>query len=539
MSGHLPVIVTEGPLTRTGAVRAGTVPPHGTHDFSAPPLPPLRSQPLHEVSSEREDELKDVAAVGESDAEVEEDTGEDDSDDTVARQIDALREEEVALKAQRRLDALRQLNFHKTRVARLRDEAARAKAAADEQEARLQGHTLPDAAAAPLTPSRSLSKRSLHFPSAVSRRTPSAASVARQAAVDSLPLRGSDHASVSVSFSPVLDASAARFNVSLPARDAAAGKQFTKGVMPEKFTGDDEQQNERVYAWVQEVNRYIRLTRMPAEDHLDFVRSLFPSKNSASEWVNQREAEADRSGRKLTWEWLQEQLVEHYARTSGEPAMEAEWLVLRMGVKSADGNDTGKSTRSVASYTRRFLYFMRHLTDHDTSTTDLLTIDRYVQGIKLGYPALHLAMMNGQIVMRFATLEDAIRTAELAESNLANAKTTASAPSYAPGRFGGAYPRGGSSGRVPTESLNNLEGETSDGDEGREGGTAQPRAQLNGFRFITQPDDGRYKLSEKEQHTLYDERRCFRCYGQHPVGRGHPACTKPPQKAAPRPLSKN
>ena len=51
--------------------------------------------------------------------------------------------------------------------------------------------------------------------------------------------------------------------------------------------------------------------------------------------------------------------------------------------------------------------------------------------------------------------------------------------------------RGTGGARAPTESLNSLEGETSDGDEGDEGAAAKPKAQLYGFRFLTLPNDGR------------------------------------------------
>ena len=32
---------------------------------------------------------------------------------------------------------------------------------------------------------------------------------------------------------------------------------------------------------------------------------------------------------------------------------------------------------------------------------------------------------------------------------------------------------------------------------------------------------------------LYDARRCYRCYEQHPVGRFVPICNKPVKKVAP------
>ena len=59
------------------------------------------------------------------------------------------------------------------------------------------------------------------------------------------------------------------------------------------------------------------------------------------------------------------------------------------------------------------------------------------------------------------------------------------------------------------------------------------RAHVFGFRYSPGPDDGRYKLSEEEAKMLYDENRCYRCYGQHPVGPRHPQCKTSTQKVAP------
>ena len=86
-------------------------------------------------------------------------------------------------------------------------------------------------------------------------------------------------------------------------------------------------------------------------------------------------------------------------------------------------------------------------------------------------------------------------------------------------------------------AINSLQGELSDEEEGAETAPSQgPKAQVYGFRVISFPNDGRYKLSEKEQRMLYDEKRCYRCYGQHPVGLRAPPCMKAVMKVAPRPL---
>jgi hypothetical protein len=77
-----------------------------------------------------------------------------------------------------------------------------------------------------------------------------------------------------------------------------------------------------------------------------------------------------------------------------------------------------------------------------------------------------------------------------------------------------------------------------------EGDTSTARQQeghsshrLNAFTYRAGPKDGRYELKEQEQHMLYDEQRCYRCYDKHPFGRGKDRCTKPLKTVAPRPLN--
>jgi hypothetical protein len=299
---------------------------------------------------------------------------------------------------------------------------------------------------------------------------------------------------------------------------------------PKEFSGDDPIQNERVERWVAAMNRYLHLSKVPSHLHLDTARSYFSSAGGAEEWIASREEEVAYSGKQMTWDWLQLQLIEHYAQPSGPAAMEAEWEALRMGIKSTDGQDTGKSTRSVKSYTNRFLHYMRLLTEHTAQTSDILVINRYVSGIRMGYEALFTVMLGVQHVLRFTSLQGAINAAEEAEAEMAIAKMAPRPPSTsswnATGRFRG-------NGRAATESLNNLQGEPSD--EGEDQGTT-PNVRVFGFRYSPGPDDGRYKLSEKEAKMLYDERRCYRCYGEHPVGPRHSVCKKPVMKTAPKSL---
>jgi len=217
------------------------------------------------------------------------------------------------------------------------------------------------------------------------------------------------------------------------------------------------------------------------------------SKGSAEAWISAREQEVAGSGKQLTWDWLQAQLIQHYALPTGAAAMQAEWQALRMGIKSADGTDTGKSTWSVRSYTNRFLHYMRQLTKHTVQTDDVLVIDRYVAGIQTGYDALYRVMLGVQKVLRFATLQEAISAAEEAEADIAIAKIAPAPPRPrrprrpATGRAQ-AELTGTAVARAATESLNSLQGEYSD--EGETEETSRPpraKSQLNGFSLRLPP----------------------------------------------------
>ena len=403
------------------------------------------------------------------------------------------------------------------------------------------------AAAVEQTPLRPAPQRTLSFLSTVGRKAPNAATLARQAAIERLPDYPVGSNAVNVTIAP----RAANATVHVDHESQAAGgdkagisANLSKTIgKPSKFSGDNAVQNERVASWVAEMNRFLRLSNVPSEMHLDVARGYITSDGSAQEWIVAREEEVAFLGKRLTWEWLQEQLIQHYAQPSGAAAMQAEWQALRMGIKSADGSDTGKSTRTVKSYTNRFLHYMRLLTSHTVQTSDVLVIDRYVAGIRTGYEALWRAMLGVQRVLTFATLQEAIEAAEVAEAEIAIGKinghsSTPSSYVHSGGRREGeGAGRGGgvkSGGRATTESLNALQGETEGEEEGQE--AAPARTQVYGFRYNPGPDDGRHRLTEKEQRMLYDEKRCYRCYGVHPVGVGKPACTKAVQKVAPKPL---
>jgi hypothetical protein len=501
-----------------------------------------------ESGDEEEDDLKGVAADSDPDTEVEQ-ASEDDELALLLRDNARLKAEEAALTAQR-VAQLRRDNERRT--ARI---AALQRADADVGPA----PTSPAASAAagvqtPAPAPASLRPRAL-FSSALGRGTPSAAAVARQAALEQLPslaaasdtgpiviapvsvAGGSGPGRVSVPvITTVVPAGAAP---AVPSSASAFDKPRTSVKQPEAFTGDDTAQNEKVELWVDAVNRYLRLGQVPAHLHLDTARSCFSSTGGAGEFVKMREEEAAAIGKQLTWEYLQAELISHYAQRVGQAALEAEWAVLRMGVKpGADVKDTSKSTWTVKSYTTRFLYLLRRLTTQTPQSTDLTTVQKYVGGIRDGYPALYAMMLGLKPTLRFISLQDAIDEAEVAEANIAIVKMD-SRSSSSPPAWAAAKRYGGGGHRAATESLNNLQGEYSNEGEGSVTAPSErsPGTQVYGFRYNPGPTDGRYKLSEKEQRMLYDEKRCYRCYGQHPVGRGQPPCTKPVMKVAPKPLN--
>ena len=417
---------------------------------------------------EEEDDLEDAAADSVSDLEVKQ-ASEDDELALLLRDNARLRAEEAALTAQR--------------VAKLRrDNELRAARIAALQQAGVDDGTAPSAAVAAAaageqTPPRAPPPRRSLFHSATGRRPPNATTVARQASIDQLPDIAPVGDTVSVVVAPIIAPAVAgsgrASNVThvLPAASEANRAPYRATVSkPEKFSGDDPVQNQRVASWVAEINRFLRLSKVPIEDHLDTARSYVVSKGSAEEWITAKEEEVACSGKQLTWVWLQAELIQHYAQPSGPAAMQAEWQALRMGIKGADGMDTGKSTWTVQSYTNRFLHYLRQLTEHTAQTSDILVIDRYVQGIRTGYEPLYTGMLGVQKVLRFASLQEAITAAEEAEADISivrNAARTSAPYSSSSFRYRDGAGRASGSDRAATESLNNLQGSAARRGKGR------------------------------------------------------------------------
>ena len=303
---------------------------------------------------------------------------------------------------------------------------------------------------------------------------------------------------------------------------------------PAMFSGDNEQQNSRVESWVLAVDDWLRLSGVEQELWFDFARALLTTDGSAREWVRLEELDLRKVGKAMTWEYLANGLVAHYAPTVGNAALEVEWAGLRMGTRS---------TTSVKAYTDRFVALMRRLVpEHTRDTGDLLVRQRYLQGIELGYRRLYREMLGGHSVLSYNTLSEAIAAAEVAESRLhvalSRERQQDERGAYAQSSAGGSRRGyGRNSSRASTESLNGLEGHSGDDGDADAGATAPRWSQLNGFRY--DPDahqDGRYRLSEREARMLYGERRCFRCHQLHPVGFRAPPCPNLPAKSAPKPL---
>ena len=299
---------------------------------------------------------------------------------------------------------------------------------------------------------------------------------------------------------------------------------YIKHTPPAKFTGEKDSQNADIEQWIDEANTYLELSRVPPSDFLAEVKGLMSG--YALKWLKDRREEVEAAHRVMTWPWLQFQLIDEFGRSTGVLAQKAEWLALRMGVKNNDGTEVGgKSTYTVKAYTSHFTRLMRALTPHTPLTTDLAVIDRYCEGVRIGYPTLWAEMKGMHSVLSYDTLSDAITGAQVAESALAVLKLQHSSSSTYRARH--------------TAQVNNIQTDTDDS-------PSPPRSPLykkrerkqstlaaNAFVYKPVTEEGRYKLSEAQQKLLYDERRCYRCYGPH-----HPKMGTCPKKmsAAPSPL---
>jgi hypothetical protein len=282
---------------------------------------------------------------------------------------------------------------------------------------------------------------------------------------------------------------------------------------PVKFTGDKDTQNAAVEQWLVEVNKYMSLTRVPLDEQLDDATYLLSG--YALKWYGRKTEELNGEGLAMTWEWIQRELIKDFGRSTGQVAERAQWAVLVMGSKNADGTQTGgKATYTVKDYTDLFTGFMESLTVHTTLTEDILYIDRYVKGIEIGYPALW-EEMKAQSKQSYGpvyeTLAVAITAAELAESALAVSKIHHSSASSSHHH------------RAHQTRVNHMQSTLDDSPSPPRSPVSKRRVKkkptsststltANGFVYKPVIEEGRYRLSEPQMRSLYDEGRCYHCY---------------------------
>ena len=432
-------------------------------DPSVPTLRPMDASPLTVISpsSDEKSELYDSEAT-ESEPEL--------PPSSYIDEETRLRIEEARLDEQ-----LREMRSEVTKLRVLEKQQELLVVQAELEARRLRGTELPTlpVVAAPVvivppvvsdqgvdrTPPRApyhLRPRVLAFQSTAGRKQPTAAAMSYQKAKEELPDAVPSAPVVLPLLIRVEEKRGGTPPVTLP-REKAVVKPLVKPIQPVKFTGEDATQNERVDRWISTVNEWLHLAEIPADQELAWARPLISGTSSAGEWLAQKDDELAYSSKRMTWKWLQGQLIQHYGQPSGAMAMAAEWEALRMGTKNADGSETGgKATWTVAAYSSLFLHYLRALTTHSVMTEDLLVINRYVTGIKLGYEALYKVMLGVQKVLWYDNLQEAIEAAYQAEAAITVSrieKRSATQPSSSPSTGGGSRFRGK---RQTQDSLNGM-----------------------------------------------------------------------------------
>jgi hypothetical protein len=88
----------------------------------------------------------------------------------------------------------------------------------------------------------------------------------------------------------------------------------------------------------------------------------------------------------------------------------------------------GKSAGTVAAYTALFLRDLAAFSAHGVQSSDLLVIERYVEGIEMGHVALYTVMFGRRKLLLYDTLQEAIDAASLAEASLKVSRMSHSSP---------------------------------------------------------------------------------------------------------------
>jgi hypothetical protein len=312
----------------------------------------------------------------------------------------ALRSRELAMQRRRQL---------------LRDQSAAPPSESD---------TAPPAAAVAYTPVRAASTtsataRRLQLSSTVVSQAAQAATLARQQSIEELP----DDPSVvaqqrrAAAAATILHGS----GVLQPMKAATASEAAkVKTPIPDAFTSVNQQQNREVRAWVAQLDNYLSPFGLSTADYFSKATAYLTGK--AYNWLSSKRAEVAAAGKVMTWEWVSSQLIEDFGQASGSTALKAEWKALTMG--DWGENDPGTATRTVRQYTDLFLEYMYTLTEHQITTVDIPVVEKYVDGIRLGYPKLYEVMRGSELVTDYKSLIAARDAAILAESLIAAAKTT-------------------------------------------------------------------------------------------------------------------
>ena len=277
---------------------------------------------------------------------------------------------------------------------------------------------------------------------------------------------------------------------------------------PDKFNGKKGPKAPRVENWIAEVQLYFEACSLPADRYVFETSTLFSDR--ALEWYSLKRQEVAAQSKVMTWEWLAQRLIEDFGQSQGQLTEEAEWFALKMGTKGTDGTETGENaTYTVKDYSDRFVRLMQTLVKKTPATTDLMVIHHYCAGIENGYPSLWTEMKNGHAVARYATLSEAITAAGLAEINLSIRHQESHH-----------HDRRSRHHTQVNHMQSNSRGDDSPTPSPPRSPSTKRRVKkptsstltANGFVFKPVTGEGRFRLTESQQKSLYDQNRCYHCY---------------------------
>ena len=306
----------------------------------------------------------------------------------------------------------------------------------------------------------------------------------------------------------------------------SAGPHY-KVPFPHKFSGTDTKENSQVEVWLTEVLTY--LDHSGVVDDAGLVKGIgyFLSSEALKFYSTLiRDLALVPPFKRCTYDYLHRRLVERFGSDNSVTTRRLTWRLLRMGVKSGTETDT----YTVATYTALFKKLAAELEPGFSPIVSAPTlVEKYEKGIEDGYPALWNQMQgDGRVTVALVwTIEQVEARAIQAESTLRQRSMEKRAH---PSSF--SNPSSNSSfGRARINQTSMYDDETPE-----EGKPAQLTA-------VTTRHDGaepgRFMLTDSQKQMLRDEKRCFRCHGRHPFGKGQPRCTRPAATSAPTSLPLN